>query len=140
MSKHTPAPWVGDNHGYVWAENGQMTICTIRGWGHLTGVGAMNLFVTDAIEIQDANQRLICAAPELLEALQCQADYEMYMRVNLGSQIEICAKWLPRIEELFPKNESPRQACSAWARHEFAMLPELLRRKALAKALGEDVG
>lgn len=70
MTKHTPAPWVGDKHGYVWAEGGQMPICTIRGWGYLTGAGAKYLSQEEAIAIQDANMRLICAAPEMLEALK----------------------------------------------------------------------
>lgn len=46
-----------------------MKICDIRGWGHLTGSGALHLPEAEAIAIQEANGRLIAAAPELLDAL-----------------------------------------------------------------------
>ncbi len=65
--KHTPGPWKDDEMAcYVFA--GNMMVCQIRGWGHLTGRGALNLPEDKAIEIQKANGRLIAAAPDLLEA------------------------------------------------------------------------
>lgn len=66
---HTPGPWrsVGDAMK-VYA--GEMCVCDIRGWGHLTGVGALHLPDEQAIEIQRANTALICAAPDLLAALK----------------------------------------------------------------------
>lgn len=66
---HTPGPWKADLNPYaatIWA--GNMRICDLRGWGYLTGVGGLHLPPEDAANIQDANARLISAAPELLEA------------------------------------------------------------------------
>ncbi len=53
---------------YVFA--GNMMVCQIRGWGHLTGVGALNLPEDEAIAIQEANGKLIAAAPDLLAVLK----------------------------------------------------------------------
>jgi len=66
---HTPGPWrpVGDAMK-VFA--GNMTICDIRGWGHLTGVGGLGLSDEDARDVQHANTRLIVAAPDLLATLK----------------------------------------------------------------------
>lgn len=49
-------------------------ICDIRGWGHLTGGGALNLPHDEAVAIQKANGALIAAAPEMLEALEKLTD------------------------------------------------------------------
>ena len=71
IAKHTPGPWHVDPNFpiIVWSED-TMRICDIRGWGHLTGIGALALPEEEASAIQDANARLIAAAPELLEALK----------------------------------------------------------------------
>jgi hypothetical protein len=76
---HTPGPWtVGyksmDVTGLT--EKGPMKVCDIRGWGHLTGKGhgALGLPNDEAFAIQEANARLIAAAPAMLEALQRIAD------------------------------------------------------------------
>lgn len=71
MSEHTPGPWVADpNSGYVFAEDGQMMVCQIRGWGRLTGTGGgRGLPDSEAFAIQTANNHLIAAAPDLLAAL-----------------------------------------------------------------------
>jgi len=80
----TPGPWTYANDmgcPMVWA--GNMRICDVRGWGHLTGVGALNLPEKTAAEIQDANGRLITAAPDLLEALKVLYDEtKSYIEVN----------------------------------------------------------
>lgn len=86
MSKHTPGPWrLNDTFKskvFAQTEKGLMTICDIRGWGHLTGVGGFHLSDDRAIEIQDANAGLIAAAPELLEALR-----DIIARCDAGLQI-----------------------------------------------------
>lgn len=75
MTSHTPGPWtVGfksmDVTGLT--EKGPMKVCDIRGWGHLTGKGhgALGLPENDAVAVQEANARLIAAAPDLLRALK----------------------------------------------------------------------
>lgn len=67
----TKGPWQAEMHGQnVLACDGQMMICNVRGWGYLTGVGALNLPDEQSAAIQDANVRLIAAAPALYEALK----------------------------------------------------------------------
>ena len=69
--KHTPAPWKVDDFcgTIIWADNAYedapFHVADIRGWGTL-----QKLFKEDeAIEIQNANARLIAAAPDLYEYL-----------------------------------------------------------------------
>ncbi len=71
MSEHTAGPWTLEN-GCIWAKTkvGDMKIADVRGWGHLIGVGAMNLPESKAIEIQNANGYVLAAAPELLEVVR----------------------------------------------------------------------
>ena len=68
MSKHTPGPWFNGQDGFnlgsgvVYARhtNGNpKDVATIRGWGGE----------------QQANSRLIAAAPDLLEALEAMVEY-----------------------------------------------------------------
>ena len=54
----------------VTAEEEQMKICDIRGWGYLTGAGAMHLSDEEGKAVHVANARLIAAAPDMLEALK----------------------------------------------------------------------
>lgn len=70
---HTPGPWRLDEMAcYIWAHttHGEMPVGQVRGWGHLTGAGAMNLPEAKAEAIQRANGRLLAAAPDLLAALK----------------------------------------------------------------------
>lgn len=70
MSKHTPGPWRAQDC-YVFAESDQMMVCEMRGWGRLTGTGGgLALSEGEALAIQDANARLVAAAPEMLEMLK----------------------------------------------------------------------
>lgn len=71
----TPGPWSNDARGLVISADdpyghGWMRIADLRGWGHLTGVGACRLDDADAEAIQIANAKLIAAAPLLYAALQ----------------------------------------------------------------------
>lgn len=68
---YSPGPWyVGYSARQVMASDsrGSFPICDIRGWGHFTGHGhgALGLKSEEAIAIQEANARLIAAAPDLL--------------------------------------------------------------------------
>lgn len=81
MSKHTPGKWEYNCHGaHVVSDNpygkGYMIVADVRGWGHLTGTGcgACKMHPEDAEDIQNANGRLIAAAPKMLELLQDIAD------------------------------------------------------------------
>ena len=70
--KHTPGPWVVDH----------MSAHLVRSQDdkngrHIAAVGPANY--TPRYDVDDANARLIAAAPELLEALECllaKADIE----------------------------------------------------------------
>lgn len=67
-TKWTPGPWsVGYNAYQVIADNGNMNVCDIRGWGYLTGKGSLGLSDDKAKEIQEANAHLIASAPLLYE-------------------------------------------------------------------------
>lgn len=70
-----PGQWTCDNAGYIWADSlrgGRTHMIDVRGWGYLTGrgMGALDLSHEDARRIQDELGALLCAAPDLLEALK----------------------------------------------------------------------
>lgn len=72
---YSPGPWkVGYGARQVFATDhkGDFPICDIRGWGHFTGYGhgGLRLKSEEAIAIQEANARLIAAAPKLLASLK----------------------------------------------------------------------
>lgn len=67
---NTPTPWkVGYRALSIFTEDDEMKICDIRGWGHLTGGGALNLPPDEAEAIQTANANLICKAVNSHDAL-----------------------------------------------------------------------
>lgn len=73
--KWTKGPWEYDNRGSsVWQTEGKKDGCMVadvRGWGYLTGLASPGKVPEhEAIEIMDANGRLIAAAPELYAALE----------------------------------------------------------------------
>lgn len=69
----TKGPWAVGFRAYdVTAADGQMKVCDIRGWGHLTGKGsgALGLSDEEGIAIQTANAHQIAASGALYDALQ----------------------------------------------------------------------
>lgn len=63
-AKHTPGPWVVADDVVFQIRAGDMHVADVRGWGHLTGRGALGLPEMVAEDIQRANARLIAAAPD----------------------------------------------------------------------------
>ena len=108
-AKHTPGPWrvepatswistVGDPYG-----RGRMHVADVRGWGHLTGRGGGCAMLEDtALAIQEANARLIAAAPELLDAL-----------VRL---LDVCDRMDGEIQEAIALTEDEYEDATAGAR------------------------
>lgn len=74
------APWsVGPYARDVWGDDekrGAHKICDISGWGYLTGkgLGALGLSHDEAIAIQTVRANVIAAAPDMLAALEAQAE------------------------------------------------------------------
>jgi len=69
---HTKGPWQYKQRGtQIWGrsvggcrlEESNHLIADVRGWGHIQ-------YLPNGKDVQDANGRLIAAAPELLEALK----------------------------------------------------------------------
>lgn len=69
---HTKGPWRYERRGtQIWGrsvggcrlEESDHLIADVRGWGHIQ-------YLPNGKDVQDANGRLIAAAPELLEALE----------------------------------------------------------------------
>jgi hypothetical protein len=62
MAAHTPTPWTHDGRGsFVFAEQGQMMVCEMSGWGFLIG-NPRHLSHDRAVAVQEANQELIVRA------------------------------------------------------------------------------
>lgn len=69
MSEFTKGKWIYDDESnYIFNDDKQMTIAQIRGWGYLTQ--KLGLSDDEAYEVQQANARLIAAAPEMYELLK----------------------------------------------------------------------
>lgn len=74
-AKATKGPWEQDRHS-GWINTVKPVYCAspmhvadIRGWGHLTGVGAANMPHAEAVKIQEANGDIIAEARTLLPQL-----------------------------------------------------------------------
>uniref|UniRef100_A0A6M3LAA8 Uncharacterized protein n=1 Tax=viral metagenome TaxID=1070528 RepID=A0A6M3LAA8_9ZZZZ len=75
-TKHTPGPWkecngliFGCSVGGFLMEKTEFMIAEVRGWGHLQYLGE-----NEAVSIQEANARLIAAAPDLLKVCEFLAE------------------------------------------------------------------
>lgn len=80
-----PGQWTCDNAGYIWADSlkgGKTHMIDVRGWGYLTGrgMGALDLDNVTASRLQDELGALLCAAPEMLEALRYAENTIVAMR------------------------------------------------------------
>lgn len=123
-NKPTPGPWKYKPTKYdatIWAENGNMMVAQLRGWGYLTGKGhlALGLSSEEAARIQDANGFLIAAAQELLAACKAQERVDNHIAecedCSDGAFPELCPEGFPLADEA-----------------------RLLRRAAIAKAEGKE--
>ncbi|MFA5899428.1 MAG: hypothetical protein WC829_09990 [Hyphomicrobium sp.] len=92
-SAHTPGAWNYIQRGtQVWGrsvggcrlEESDHLIADIRGWGHIQ-------YLPNGAEVQDANGRLIAAAPDLLEALKwCKSQGFLSYTRRTESNKEFC--------------------------------------------------
>jgi hypothetical protein len=87
-----PGQWTCDNAGYIWADSlkgGKTHMIDVRGWGYLTGrgMGALALDNITASRLQDELGALLCAAPDLLEALK-EARINWHHMIGLSSPAE----------------------------------------------------
>src|SRR5574343_1355743 len=75
---HTNGPWNFDGDSLIiWGEfkGNPLHIATVRGWGTLQ-------YEPNGKSIQEANGRLLAAAPELLQALKACRDKIAYMQTH----------------------------------------------------------
>lgn len=89
MSKFTKGPWKVGYESFT-VDAGSMRICDIRGWGHLTGKGSLGLPFDQAKAIQEANARLIAAAPDMFEMLVSLHSEECAKDSFPGRSCELC--------------------------------------------------
>jgi len=61
MSEPIKKPVSYDGHNYFFDADGNM-IAQMRGWGHLTGTGGLNLSEDQAVKVQDEQAAFIVAA------------------------------------------------------------------------------
>lgn len=67
MSKHTPGPWE--------AHNGEVTTRQENGRSYRRIAAVQDYGIGSLVEVDEANARLIAAAPDLLEALKDLSDW-----------------------------------------------------------------
>ena len=107
--KHTPAPWKVDDFcgTIIWADNAYedapFHVADIRGWGTL-----QKLFKEDeAIEIQNANARLIAAAPEMYDIItNLLIGIEFVEDLNPNILIRVNSDFVKSAKELLSRIDS----------------------------------
>ena len=115
MNKHTPGPW------FAVADKGQTIIRTSRSSAAFSPLAIVKGDKRDTLKDQEANARLIAAAPDLLEALEALAD---------SAPSACCVDFHHKPGDYHDADES----CPALDRYEAACLSA---RAAIARARGE---
>jgi hypothetical protein len=91
--KFTPGPYRYDPAGeVVLTDDEQMLLCTIRGWGYLTGNAGLKLPSEEATKILDANGHLFAAAPDLYEACELALEYHQGGHSKIGQSLRAALK------------------------------------------------
>ena len=111
--KHTEGPWVFrpsyDPRGMsVWGRSvggcqqveANHKICDVRGWGHIQ-------YLPDGEKIQDANGRLLAAAPEL--ELLCEEFVLTFATNNPSVEHSVVAKARELLERIRKEPDAPEQ-------------------------------
>lgn len=98
MSKFTKGKWTADDFGvYVFAHGTDMMICQMRGEGYLRSKEGLS--DEEIIAVQEANARLIAAAPELYKMLKEEliptSDYGGLLSLSRADKVH---KLLARID------------------------------------------
>lgn len=90
---HDTKSWYADeNAGIIWAGPNTINdgrICDMRGWGHLTGAGALNLDGDKAAAIQDARKAFIAHARADIPALVAEVEA---LRAQVAEVVAICPR------------------------------------------------
>lgn len=115
-TKHTDEGWrydeIGASHGCprVIDKDG-FPIADLRGWGHLTGTGSLNLPPEEAAKIQDARGRRIGAVNELLAACKMVAAMAVPQHpLSVGDIAEVFAA-IAKAEGRFEGSLRPHCGC-----------------------------
>ena len=101
-AKHTPGPWKKSND-LILADEDQMMVCDIRGWGYLeTRFGSV-----EAVKIQDANAQLIAASPDLLAACKAARQYLnlLFVREQLWTEKIVISETIYKLGAAIEKAE-----------------------------------
>ena len=96
MSKFTGGKWTADDYGcYVFAHGTDMMICQMRGEGYLRSKEGLS--DEEIMAVQEANARLIAAAPEMYELLRIFTDEPSETEKRI---YELCSAFLKAQELL----------------------------------------
>jgi hypothetical protein len=114
-AKHTPGPWISSKFGFqVLTGDSWNTICELKGpaeWEDKRGSYEQEY----AGEIQQANARLIAAAPDLLEAIKRQADNMAFVLNHMTMPDHYYERFMEELElvrDAISKAEPARQSAT----------------------------